>query len=72
MEKKIVVLTGEFSIKRSDLKSRLEALGYVVEPHVTERTSMLISGEHSGSKLMKARDLKIKVIHGESFIAGCL
>ena len=57
-----VVLTGSLSIlTREQAKEKLEALGAKVAGSVSKKTSFVVAGEGSGSKLDKAHDLGIEV-----------
>lgn len=59
---KTVVLTGTLeNFERSELTEKLEALGAKVSGSVSKKTDLVIAGESAGSKLDKARELKIEV-----------
>lgn len=58
-----IVLTGTLSsLKRSDAKKQLIALGAKVAGSVSKRTDLLVAGEAAGSKLTKAQDLGVRVV----------
>jgi DNA ligase (NAD+) len=60
------VLTGTLpTLTREDAKERIEASGGRVSGSVSKKTNYVVAGEEAGSKLDKARDLKVPVI-GES------
>jgi DNA ligase (NAD+) len=59
---RVFVITGSLSRPRRELKEELEKLGAVVAGSVSRKTSYLVAGEKSGSKLAKARELGVKVI----------
>jgi DNA ligase (NAD+) len=60
------VLTGTLpTLARDEAKDRIEAAGGRVSGSVSKKTSYVVAGEDAGSKLDKARDLKVPVI-GES------
>lgn len=70
LEGKTVVLTGKLSqMGRSEAKKILEEQGAKVTGSVSKKTSLLIAGEDSGSKLEKALKLGIEVINEEEFLA---
>jgi DNA ligase (NAD+) len=57
------VLTGTMpDLTREDAKARIEAAGGRVSGSVSKKTSYLVTGEDAGSKLDKARELKVPVI----------
>jgi len=58
---KIIVLTGTLSIKRSEIKSRLENLGAKITGSVSKKTDLIIAGENAGNKLTKAEQFEIEV-----------
>lgn len=56
------VLTGTLaSLSRDEAKDRLEALGAKVSGSVSKKTSAVIAGEATGSKLDKAQELGVPV-----------
>ncbi|MDU2570450.1 MAG: NAD-dependent DNA ligase LigA, partial [Veillonella sp.] len=66
MEGEIVVLTGKLEIMgRSEAGKILEAHGAKVTGSVSKKTTLVIAGEDSGSKLTKANELGI--IHSTIF-----
>lgn len=57
------VLTGTLpTLTRDDAKDRIEASGGRVSGSVSKKTSYVVAGEEAGSKLDKARDLKVPII----------
>ena len=58
----VFVITGSLSRPRRELKEELEKLGASVAGSVSGKTSYLVAGEDSGSKLAKARALDVEVI----------
>lgn len=59
----VFVITGSLSRPRRELKEELEKLGASVKGSVSGKTSYLVAGENSGSKLTKARELGVEVIN---------
>ena len=49
-------------LTREEAKSRIEAAGGRVSGSVSKKTSYLVAGEDAGSKLDKAKELKVPVI----------
>jgi len=62
------VLTGALSMPRIQAKNLLESLGAKVTGSVSAKTSTLLAGEASGSKLTKAQKLGVKVISESDFV----
>ncbi|HEX7361574.1 MAG TPA: NAD-dependent DNA ligase LigA [Bryobacteraceae bacterium] len=57
------VITGTLpTLKREEAKERIEAAGGKVAGSVSSKTSYLVAGEEAGSKLNRAKDLKVPVI----------
>ncbi|WP_457627741.1 NAD-dependent DNA ligase LigA [Oceanithermus sp.] len=57
-----IVLTGELSRPRSEVKEELEALGAKVASSVSKKTSYVVAGPGAGSKLKKAQELGVPVL----------
>ncbi|MCO4743506.1 MAG: NAD-dependent DNA ligase LigA [Proteobacteria bacterium] len=59
----VFVLTGTLpTLKRSEAKARIEAVGGKVTGSVSKKTDFLVAGEAAGSKLTKATSLGVTVI----------
>lgn len=69
LEGEIVVLTGKLeSMGRSEAGKLLEAEGAKVTGSVSKKTTLVIAGEDSGSKLTKANELGIRTMKEEEFL----
>jgi len=62
LDELVLVITGSLSRPRSQFRDRLEELGAKVTGSVSQRTSFLVAGEDSGSKLDKARAVGVEVL----------
>lgn len=70
MDGEIVVLTGKLeSMGRSEASKILESHGAKVTGSVSQKTTLVVAGEDSGSKLAKANELGIRVINEEELLA---
>lgn len=58
----IIVLTGTMSKSRDEIASMLESMGAKITNSVSKKTTMVVYGENTGSKLEKARELGVKVV----------
>jgi DNA ligase (NAD+) len=64
------VLTGTLpTMTRDEAKEKIESAGGKTAGSVSKKTSYVVAGEESGSKLDKARELKIPVIDEEGLLA---
>jgi len=64
------VLTGTMAdLTREEAKARIEAAGGRVSGSVSKKTSYLVAGEEAGSKLEKAKELKVPVIEQAQLLA---
>jgi DNA ligase (NAD+) len=59
---KTFVITGSFEIPRSEIDKLLQEAGAKVSGSVSKKTSFVIAGQEAGSKLDKAKELKIPLI----------
>ncbi|TAN33013.1 NAD-dependent DNA ligase LigA [Patescibacteria group bacterium] len=66
---KVFVLTGILqSLSRDQAKEKILALGGQTAESVSKKTSFVVAGENPGSKLVKAKQLGIKVIEEKDFL----
>ena len=64
------VLTGTLpNLTRDEAKARIEAAGGKVSGSVSKKTSYLVAGDDAGSKLDKARELKVRVLDEAALLA---
>jgi DNA ligase (NAD+) len=63
------VITGTLSQPRETFADRIRAAGGKVSGSVSAKTSCLLAGTEAGSKLDKARQLKVKVLDEAGFEA---
>ncbi len=64
------VLTGRLeTITRDEARALIESRGGRVTSSVSKKTDYVVAGEESGSKLDKARELKLNVLDEQSFKA---
>jgi DNA ligase (NAD+) len=57
-----ICITGTFEISRDKIKEQLEELGAKIVTDVSKNTTILLCGQDAGSKLEKAKKLKIKIV----------
>ncbi|MBO5194503.1 MAG: NAD-dependent DNA ligase LigA [Bacteroidales bacterium] len=68
LEGRTIVISGNFSISRDEMKSLIEAHGGKNSSSVTSRTSYLLAGSKPGpEKIKKAESLGTKIIGEEEF-----
>ena len=66
---KVFVLTGTLpTYGREDMKRLIEEHGGVVAPGVSRNVDLVLAGEDAGAKLLKAKQLGIKVISEKEFL----
>jgi DNA ligase (NAD+) len=69
LKNKKFVLTGSLeSLTRDEAKARIKSLGGRVSESVSKETDFVVAGEDPGSKLDKAKKLKVKVISEKEFL----
>lgn len=69
---KTFVLTGTLpTLKRDEAAAKIEALGGKVSGSVSKKTDYVLAGEEAGSKLEKARELKIPILDEKQFLKLC-
>ncbi len=67
---KTILFTGTLkNMSRAEAKSQAENLGAKVVSSISKSTNILVSGEKSGSKLSKAKNLGVKIITEEEWIS---
>jgi len=67
---KTILFTGSLkNMSRAEAKSQAENLGAKVVSSISKSTDILVSGEKSGSKLSKAKNLGVKIITEEEWIS---
>jgi DNA ligase (NAD+) len=67
---KTVVLTGGLArLSRDDAKAEIERRGGKVSGSVSRKTDLVVAGEVAGSKLAKAKELGVRVIGEDEFLA---
>ncbi len=69
LEGMVLVFTGELAtMPRSRAKELAESLGAQVAPSVSRRVTHVVAGPGAGSKLKKARELKIPILEEDEFV----
>jgi DNA ligase (NAD+) len=61
LSQEVICITGIFEISRSEIKEKLEDLGAKIVDILSSKTTILLAGEKPGSKLSKAKTMKIKI-----------
>jgi DNA ligase (NAD+) len=67
---KTVVLTGGLAkLSRDEAKAEIERRGGKVSGSVSRKTDLVVAGEDAGTKLAKARELGVRIVGEEEFLA---
>ena len=67
---KSIIFTGTLpQLTRSEAKARAERCGFKVVSSISSNTDFVVAGEEAGSKLKKAKELGLKVLNEEEFLA---
>jgi DNA ligase (NAD+) len=67
---KTVVLTGSLAkLSRDEAKAEIERRGGKVSGSVSRKTDLVVAGEDAGTKLGKARELGVRIVGEEEFLA---
>jgi DNA ligase (NAD+) len=67
---KTVVVTGTLAkMTRPEIEELIVQLGGKASGSVSKKTSFLIAGENAGSKLDKAKELKIEIVSEDEFLS---
>jgi len=62
--RKTVILTGTLnSYSRDEAGEKITLLGGKITSSISKKTDYVIAGENAGSKLVKAKELRIKIIN---------
>ncbi len=67
-ENKTFVITGTLSKPREDYKKLIEELGGKVSSSVSKKTTYLLCGEESGSKLEDAKNNNVSILNENEFL----
>ena len=67
---KTILFTGTLKeMSRAEAKSKAEQLGAKVVSSISKSTDILVSGEKSGSKLAKAKDLGVVIMSEKEWLS---
>ena len=66
---KTFVFTGELkTMTREEAEEKVKALGGKASGSVSSKTAYVVAGADAGSKLRKARELRVKVLTEQEFL----
>ena len=69
LEGKTVVVTGTLKhFDRPQIEELIVKLGGKAAGSVSKKTSFVVAGESAGSKLNKAKELKVEIVSEEEFL----
>jgi DNA ligase (NAD+) len=68
LEGQTIVITGTLPKPREEVEEQIERLGGHASSAVSKNTDYVIAGENPGSKLQKARSLRVKIISYDEFL----
>lgn len=67
LDGKVFVITGTLSVPRAEMEEKIKKYGGKVSSSVSKKTSYVLAGENPGSKIEKAKKLKIEIISEDDF-----